>query len=123
MCKRCHGWFFANARGYNFRVCAGECGAFRPAGSPFFQICQYCFLFFVFFLFFILFCFISFSHCFLFIAFWLAELQVRELVNDFYGSRYASCLSHLTRLRPMLELDLHAHVHLNTLYDAVRPCL
>jgi hypothetical protein len=45
--------------------------------------------------------------------------QVRELVNDFYGSRYASCLSHLTKLRPMLELDLHAHVHLNTLYDAV----
>ena len=49
--------------------------------------------------------------------------QVRELVNDFYGSRYASCLSHLTKLRPMLELDLHAHVHLNTLYSAVRtPC-
>lgn len=46
--------------------------------------------------------------------------EVRELVNDFYGSRYASCLSHLTKLRPMLELDLHAHVHLNTLYDAIR---
>ena len=41
-------------------------------------------------------------------------------MNDFYGSRYASCLSHLTKLRPMLELDLHAHVHLNTLYAAVR---
>ncbi|KAL0044872.1 hypothetical protein WJX82_000746 [Trebouxia sp. C0006] len=46
--------------------------------------------------------------------------EVRELVNDFYGSRYASCLSHLTKLRPMLELDLHAHVHLNTLYAAIR---
>ena len=50
----------------------------------------------------------------------LLVFQVRELVNDFYGSRYASCLSHLTKLRPMLELDLHAHVHLNTLYAAVR---
>lgn len=26
----------ANAHGYNFGVCAGECGAFRSAGSPFF---------------------------------------------------------------------------------------
>lgn len=46
--------------------------------------------------------------------------EVRELVHDFHGSRYASCLSHLTRLRPMLELDLHAHTHLDTLYDAIR---
>ena len=49
----------------------------------------------------------------------LCALQVRELVNDFYGSRYASCLNHLTRLRPMLELDIHAHTHLTTLYELV----
>lgn len=46
-------------------------------------------------------------------------MQVRELVNDFYGSRYASCLNHLTRLRPMLDLDPYIHAHLNTLYASV----
>ncbi|KAL3145664.1 COP9/signalosome complex subunit Csn1 [Trebouxia sp. C0010 RCD-2024] len=46
--------------------------------------------------------------------------EVRELVNDFYGSRYASCLNHLTRLRPMLDLDPYIHAHLNTLYASIR---
>jgi len=46
--------------------------------------------------------------------------DVRELVHDFYGSRYASCLSYLDKMRPDLVLDLHLHAHLNTLYDDIR---
>ncbi len=76
--------------------------------------------------------------------------QVRELINDFYGSRYASCLKYLEELRvlyiyiyfyshlskykelalthiytmlhwqPDLELDLHLHDHVESLYQKIR---
>lgn len=46
---------------------------------------------------------------------------MRELVYDFYGSRYAACLARLQRLLPMLRLDLYLSPHVDTLYAAVRP--
>ena len=51
------------------------------------------------------------------IAVWL--LQVREVVHDFYASRYASCLNQLQRLQPTLELDMHLHQHAAALCSAV----
>jgi hypothetical protein len=47
-------------------------------------------------------------------------LQVREAVNDFYNSRYASCLAYLERMKPDLRLDLHLHDHVEQLYTDVR---
>jgi len=46
--------------------------------------------------------------------------QVREAVNDFFHSRYASCLSYLDKLKPDLLLDLHLHDHVEELYTDVR---
>ncbi|CAH2063280.1 unnamed protein product [Thlaspi arvense] len=46
--------------------------------------------------------------------------EVRELINDFYSSRYASCLEHLGNLRANLLLDIHLHDHVDTLYDQIR---
>jgi len=46
--------------------------------------------------------------------------QVREMINDFYGSRYASCLNYLQQLKPDLLLDLHLHDHVASLYQKIR---
>ncbi|KAI4973382.1 hypothetical protein ZWY2020_035643, partial [Hordeum vulgare] len=46
--------------------------------------------------------------------------EVRELVNDFYASRYGSCLEHLEKLKPNLLLDIHLSEHLETLYNDIR---
>ncbi|OAY64372.1 COP9 signalosome complex subunit 1 [Ananas comosus] len=46
--------------------------------------------------------------------------EVRELINDFYASRYASCLEYLENLKPNLLLDIHLHDHVNTLYTEIR---
>lgn len=46
--------------------------------------------------------------------------EVRELLYDFYNSRYASCLSHLAALQPSLGLDLHLAPHINSLYACIR---
>ncbi|KAG0488555.1 hypothetical protein HPP92_007366 [Vanilla planifolia] len=46
--------------------------------------------------------------------------EVRELINDFYASRYASCLDYLENLKPNLLLDIHLHEHVETLYDEIR---
>ncbi|KAE8807790.1 COP9 signalosome complex subunit 1 [Hordeum vulgare] len=46
--------------------------------------------------------------------------EVRELVNDFYASRYGSCLEHLEKLKPNLLLDIHLREHLETLYNDIR---
>jgi len=45
---------------------------------------------------------------------------VREAVNDFFHSRYASCLAYLDKLKPDLLLDLHLHDHVEQLYTDVR---
>jgi COP9 signalosome complex subunit 1 len=46
--------------------------------------------------------------------------QVRELITDFYNSRYASCLNYLQQLRPELELDIYLHEHVESLYQKIR---
>jgi len=46
--------------------------------------------------------------------------QIREAVQDFYESRYASCLAFLDKLKPDLLLDLHLHDHVQQLYADVR---
>ncbi|MED6135721.1 COP9/signalosome complex subunit Csn1 [Stylosanthes scabra] len=46
--------------------------------------------------------------------------EVRELINDFYSSHYASCLQYLGNLKANLLLDIHLHDHVETLYDQIR---
>ncbi|GAB2271656.1 COP9/signalosome complex subunit Csn1 [Dionaea muscipula] len=46
--------------------------------------------------------------------------EVRELINDFYSSHYASCLGYLGNLKANLLLDIHLHDHVETLYNEIR---
>ncbi|KAK9858822.1 hypothetical protein WJX84_008155 [Apatococcus fuscideae] len=46
--------------------------------------------------------------------------EVRDLVYDFYSSKYAACLSTLDRLKPFFNLDIHLSTHVNTLCSMVR---
>eukprot|EP00252_Welwitschia_mirabilis_P017230 TRINITY_DN38206_c0_g1_i1.p1 TRINITY_DN38206_c0_g1~~TRINITY_DN38206_c0_g1_i1.p1 ORF type:complete len:440 (-),score=62.48 TRINITY_DN38206_c0_g1_i1:314-1633(-) len=46
--------------------------------------------------------------------------EVRELIHDFYASRYASCLKYLQNLKPNLMLDIHLHDHVEVLYNQIR---
>ncbi|XP_020263310.1 COP9 signalosome complex subunit 1-like [Asparagus officinalis] len=46
--------------------------------------------------------------------------EVRELINDFYASRYASCLEYLESLKPNLLLDIHLYDHIEALYAQIR---
>ncbi|GAB4844432.1 COP9/signalosome complex subunit Csn1 [Ancistrocladus abbreviatus] len=46
--------------------------------------------------------------------------EVRELINNFYSSHYASCLEYLGNLKANLLLDIHLHDHVETLYDEIR---
>ena len=45
---------------------------------------------------------------------------MREVVQDFYASRYARCLAALGRGRAALELDCHLARHLEPLLAAIR---
>ncbi|KAL5727644.1 COP9/signalosome complex subunit Csn1 [Ranunculus cassubicifolius] len=46
--------------------------------------------------------------------------EIREVINDFYSSRYASCLQYLENLKANLLLDIHLHDHIETLYSQIR---
>ncbi|XP_075501069.1 COP9 signalosome complex subunit 1-like [Primulina tabacum] len=46
--------------------------------------------------------------------------EIRELINDFYTSHYASCLEYLGNLKTNLLLDIHLHDHVETLYEQIR---
>lgn len=46
--------------------------------------------------------------------------EIRELINDFYSSHYASCLNYLGNLKANLLLDIHLHDHVETLYNDIR---
>ncbi|GLT77592.1 hypothetical protein SLA2020_491600 [Shorea laevis] len=46
--------------------------------------------------------------------------ELRELINDFYSSHYASCLEYLGNLKQNLLLDIHLHDHIEMLYDQIR---
>lgn len=46
--------------------------------------------------------------------------EIRELIQDFYTSHYASCLEYLGNLKANLLLDIHLRDHVETLYDQIR---
>ncbi|KAL1498555.1 hypothetical protein AB1Y20_013874 [Prymnesium parvum] len=46
--------------------------------------------------------------------------DVRELINDFYHSKYASCLQYLRKLEPDLLLDIHLHDHVDGIIKAIQ---
>lgn len=46
--------------------------------------------------------------------------DMREILSDFYHSRYAAVLSGLDRLKPLLLLDMHLHQHVQRLYKSIR---
>lgn len=46
--------------------------------------------------------------------------EMREILSDFYQSRYAAVLSGLDRLKPLLLLDMHLHQHVQRLYKSIR---
>jgi len=46
--------------------------------------------------------------------------ELRELINDFYASRYASCLKVLDKIKARLQLDIHLHEHVEALYQKIR---
>ncbi|GER57463.1 COP9 signalosome complex subunit 1 [Striga asiatica] len=46
--------------------------------------------------------------------------EIRELINDFHTSHYASCLEYLGNLKANLLLDIHLHDHVETLYEQIR---
>lgn len=46
--------------------------------------------------------------------------DVREMINDFYSSRYASCLNLFEKIKSDLLLDIHLHEHVSGLYEKIR---
>lgn len=46
--------------------------------------------------------------------------QIRELIQDFYESRYTSALEVLDKLLPELVFDIHLREHVQTLYGKIR---
>jgi len=46
--------------------------------------------------------------------------QMQTIIQDFYDSNYANCLQSLDILKNDLQLDIHLHDHVNTLYKRVR---
>jgi len=46
--------------------------------------------------------------------------DIRELILDFYSSRYASCLTYLQKMKNDLLLDIHLHEHVDKLYQEIR---
>lgn len=46
--------------------------------------------------------------------------KLSGMLSDFYNSKYASCLAYLDVLKNDLQLDLHLHDHINSLYDRIR---
>lgn len=46
--------------------------------------------------------------------------QFAQVLNDFYNSKYSTCLATLEKLRPELEIDIHLAKHVSKLYEKVR---
>jgi len=46
--------------------------------------------------------------------------DMRELIEDFYSSRYASCLRILEKIKQSLLLDIFLHEHIELLYQKIR---
>jgi COP9 signalosome complex subunit 1 len=50
----------------------------------------------------------------------LLPLQVRDMVHDFYNSRYATCFAALEALKPILAIDIHLHDHVKALLSEIK---
>lgn len=48
------------------------------------------------------------------------EPALRDVLNNFYASRYGQCLRGLDELRPNLQLDIYLSAHVGPLYAAIR---
>mmetsp|Transcript_31400 Transcript_31400/g.79014 ORF Transcript_31400/g.79014 Transcript_31400/m.79014 type:complete len:480 (-) Transcript_31400:255-1694(-) len=46
--------------------------------------------------------------------------DMRELIFDFYGSRYSSCLALMDKIKGDVSLDMYLGKHVETLYDNIR---
>jgi len=46
--------------------------------------------------------------------------KLGAMLSDFYNSKYASCLAYLDVLKNDLQLDLHLHDHIGSLYERIR---
>ncbi|KAK5581452.1 hypothetical protein RB653_001485 [Dictyostelium firmibasis] len=46
--------------------------------------------------------------------------ELRELINDFYNTKYGSCLKYLDKMKPILLLDIHLYKHVESLYQKIR---
>jgi COP9 signalosome complex subunit 1 len=46
--------------------------------------------------------------------------EIREIIKDFYDSRYTTCLSALERMKEVLMLDIHLRPHVPVLYEQIR---
>lgn len=46
--------------------------------------------------------------------------EIRQAINDFYESKYATCLSTLDKLKTNLMLDYHLHEHVVFLFEKIR---
>eukprot|EP01120_Amphizonella_sp_Union-15-10_P005628 TRINITY_DN1688_c0_g1_i2.p1 TRINITY_DN1688_c0_g1~~TRINITY_DN1688_c0_g1_i2.p1 ORF type:complete len:453 (+),score=96.32 TRINITY_DN1688_c0_g1_i2:62-1420(+) len=46
--------------------------------------------------------------------------SLRDLIHDFYNSKYAPFLENLEKLRLDLQLDIHLHDHIRGLYEKIR---
>lgn len=55
-----------------------------------------------------------------FAPFFELSVDVREIINDFYSSNYASCFKRLDKLKNHLLLDIHLHEHVEFLYQKIR---
>jgi hypothetical protein len=47
-------------------------------------------------------------------------VQVRDVVHDFYNSRYGRCFAGLEALTPALAVDIHLHDHVGALMKEIR---
>lgn len=48
------------------------------------------------------------------------EPQLRDILSNFYDSKYASCLQHLEEIRDNLYLDMYIAPHVTDLYTRIR---
>lgn len=48
------------------------------------------------------------------------EPQMRDVLHQFYQSKYTSCLRTMGQLRDSLLLDMYLAPHLDTLYTMIR---
>jgi len=46
--------------------------------------------------------------------------QFRKIIEDFYQSKYTSCLQGLEQIKSELQLDIHLHDHVAGLFQEIR---